>query len=191
MFHQLGVVSGFFLRCSDLHQQLIPCELLLLEFLQSVPVALQSATAHGAFLRLPSGTARQYVKLILLSEQLDVQIVAYLFPWQRQQTNFKFTQPSFRRTHKVMDRHLGFPHLLKHFLRWNDAIHAPYAMRLAVLHLYLVQKPSQRRLVARVAVHDFITERKTFRLSVASVKKRLGLYPQSLHDSTDLEHQPF
>ena len=148
---------------AQFHQQLIALEFHALQFLQTPTQPSQLPTAHAAFLVDSILALRQHIHFSGLGQSFDFDSCADLLPGQFAQWLFQLAQAPLGRAHQVEHRRITGPHLLQVFFGGNAPVHQPDALGFAILRLDLFQKGRQRGLVAGVARHHFITQRKTFR----------------------------
>ena len=99
---------------------------------------------------------RQYVRFVVLTQELDLHALADLMPGEIGQRFLIAVQSSFGRSHKIEDGRVAFPHLPENLFSGNAPVHHPYALGLAVLRLDLFEKPLEGRVVGGVARHDFV-----------------------------------
>jgi hypothetical protein len=60
---------------------LVTAQIVALQLAQALPQLLQAAAPHGAFLGHTVSAASQDIDFALTLQELDVNLVPYLFPW--------------------------------------------------------------------------------------------------------------
>jgi hypothetical protein len=132
-----------------------------LEFPQARPEILELPAAHGALFGNAIFAAGEHVEFAGAREQLYLHAFAGLLPVKCKEFGFEFAQPALGCAHEVMHRRIGGPHLGKHFLGGNAAVHDPDPLGFAVLGFDFREEAAQGGLVGGVAGHDFVGQRKT------------------------------
>ena len=105
----------------------------------------------------------EHIHFTGLRQQFDFDSFPHLLPGQFTQFVSQLTQASLGRAHQVEHGRIAGSHLLQCFFRRDAPIHHPDPLRLAILLFDLLQKVFERGLVAGVAGHHFVGQRKTFR----------------------------
>ena len=81
--------AGFFFRGSELEQQRIAGQRLLLQLMQASPELFQAPASHRAFFECSGMAASENVEFIVLFQQLDVDRRAYGLPGQSQELSLE------------------------------------------------------------------------------------------------------